>query len=444
VDYSFVLDYTGLMSKKAKNPLVFIIFGATGDLATRKIIPALVEIWKNERDNLLVMAFSRRPWTDEEYRDFLEPRLKEKKIPTKVIDGFLQRVIYVAGTFGDKNAYRHLHDRIIAHERGLAKKNGGLNILCHLAIEPAFYKTVARGLAEAELGQKIKIMIEKPFGSDYRSAKEIRYALEKYFPEENIYHVDHYLAKKGLRKVMETRLRDKKFENRLNGKYLTAVNLDLLEAVGIEGRPEFFENVGAIRDVGQNHMMEMLLAATMDLPLAPSSNSQSSNSNLAEETPTAREIAALRKNRQMILQSLKLVKSSVKQAQCRDYRHEAGVHKKSKTETAFAFDLNIDLPRWRGVRFAFRAGKYLHEQKGIEFVFKNGQRSLFPMEKTASGHADAYKTLIELAFAGDQSYFVGPDDIMAEWKIIDEVREQSSRRPLIIYKKGAKNPFVIQ
>ena len=268
--YVSFLVYTWRMPKTSKNPLVFIIFGATGDLATRKIIPAMVEIWRRERDNLLVMAFSRRPWTDDDYRAFLKPILEGKGIDAKSIEGFLRRVVYVAGKFDEPEAYRRLHEKIIDHEKTAA---GMLNILCHFAIEPEFYKLVAKGLAGAGpvknmFGRRVKIMIEKPFGSDYRSAKEIRDELEAYFPEKNIYHVDHYLAKNGLRKLIETRMADKKLEASLNGGQLESVGLYLMEDIGIEGRAEFFESVGAIRDVGQNHMMEMLLAATMNLPTA--------------------------------------------------------------------------------------------------------------------------------------------------------------------------------
>ena len=165
----------------------------------------------------------------------------------------------------------------------------------------------------------------------------------------------------------------------------------------------------------------------------------------------------MRKNRREILQAVKLIPSSFRQGQCRDYRHEIdeiGAHLKKpdvkkpiasgepQTETAFAFDVNVDLPRWRGVRFEFRSGKYLREQKGIEYRFKDGTKRLFSMEKTETGHADAYKILINKAFAEDQSYFVGILDIMAEWKIIDQVREQKSRTPLIIYEKGASGAEV--
>src|SRR5579872_146809 len=174
------------MSAPSKDPLVFIVFGATGDLATRKIIPALIEIWKREKENLLVVAFSRRPWTDEQYRDFLRPILKEKKIASATLDGFLDRVVYVSGTFDDRMAYLNLHERIISHEN-MILKNGGtknLNILCHFAIEPEFYKVVAHNLAGAGqtkniFGKRVKIMLEKPFGSDYKNARAIRDELEK-------------------------------------------------------------------------------------------------------------------------------------------------------------------------------------------------------------------------------------------------------------------------
>ncbi|MBX4198120.1 hypothetical protein KW782_02175 [Candidatus Parcubacteria bacterium] len=398
------------------SPITFVLFGATGDLAQKKIVPALLGLFKAGimPQGSRIIAFSRRPWTDDDYRHFIAPSLESvRDISEQDKKIFLSTLYYVQGTFDDKAAYERLKSTI-----------NNTQVLFHLAIQPEFYEIVFTQLGQlGVVKQDSKILIEKPFGSNIETALQLEKVLQNYFHEDQMYRIDHYLAKDGLWNIIETRKQDEALESRLNARFVQSVEVRLFEKIDIQGRGEFYETIGALRDVGQNHVLEMLAVSAMDLP----------------ET-----IISMPQARADALKNLKPGKLLMR-GQYEGYRHEQDVKPESQTETYFKIETEHHNKRWLGVPFIIEGGKALDEKKAeVVISFKNGNEKVFNIDdgkrlvpRSLSGVGDAYEILIEKALEGDKNYFVSIDEIIASWKFIDEVLKNVSTVPLTFYKKGS-------
>ncbi|HVU80251.1 MAG TPA: hypothetical protein VHD37_02705, partial [Candidatus Paceibacterota bacterium] len=274
----------------------YVLFGATGDLAQRKIMPALCAL--SAVHDLDVVAFSRRPWSDEEYRNFIAPSLKRCDPATSRT--FLERVRYAQGTFDDARAFAALKEKVSGEA------------VFHLAVQPEFYLPIIEHLGKA--GLQRKLLIEKPFGQGSESAQALEKAIEKYFPPDHIYRVDHYLGKEGLDAVLDARRHDADFENSLGKDRVAKVICRIEESLTVAGRGEFYDGVGALRDVGQNHLLQMLAAVIMELPAHEDGLPQARARALASLEPRAADAV---------------------RGQYRGYREEDGVAAGSQTETYF-------------------------------------------------------------------------------------------------------------
>ncbi|HVU80101.1 MAG TPA: hypothetical protein VHD37_01920 [Candidatus Paceibacterota bacterium] len=384
-------------------PAVYVLFGATGDLAQRKILPALCSLHEKGilSEDAAIIAFSRRPWMDADYRAFAEPALKG--FPPEAAGRLLSRIRYVQGTFDDSAGFVRLKELV-----------GEREAFYHLAIQPEFYTHVVEGLGKA--GLKGTLLIEKPFGHDLATAQALEKSIEEYFNLAQIERVDHYLGKEGLDAFLERRRGDAQFEASLANEEVASVTCRLLESLDVEGRGEFYDTVGALKDVGQNHMLEMLATVLMRLPQDH------------EAIPAARAQALAAVTPRMAVRG-----------QYEGYTQEHGVASSSQTETYFKLTASSAEARWQGTELVLEGGKALNEKKSvIELAYKDGRREAFDMERPRT--RDAYEAVIEAALSGDHSRFAGREEVLAAWRFTDQAAGVMRAAPLAAYAKGSAGP----
>lgn len=457
--------------KRALHPTIFVIFGITGDLASRKLLPALLTLYaKNLLPNRFsIIGFSRRYMSREEFREYIRARLNihPGQFREEVIKHFLDHMTYEQGLFDAKPAYDALAMRL----NGIDERWGQCsNKLFHLSVPPNLYEGILNSLSRSGLTKPCaddtgwtRILIEKPFGNDVKTAKKLDGLLADLFEEKQIFRIDHYLAKEALQNIVAFRFSNSIFEPLWNNRHIEKVHIKLFEQSGIEGRGAFFDPLGALRDVGQNHMLMML-------------------SLIAMNRPRSLEGEDVRHQRALALKDIRGIKPKnmseyVTKGQYDTYIHEKGVAASSKTETYFRIETYIDSVRWKGVPFYLESGKALAETKTeIDVYFKNEGDSdnqniltfrIQPDEsirikffvktpgyefKTESKtlrfkYGDVasfsempndYERLIHDAFNGDQTLFSSTEEIMASWKYITPIMENIAGVPLTKYPKGAK------
>ncbi len=390
----------------SKEPITLVLFGATGDLARRKIVPALLSFFARDAwgADARVVAFSRRPWSDNEYRAFIKPSLSS--FPPAVVEGFLEHVSYAQGTFDDAAAFAALKEKI-----------GSSDAVYHLAVQPEFHLSIVEQLGKAGLAGKI--LIEKPFGHDFASAQSLDLDIEKHFSPEHIFYIDHYLGKEGLEAVLKARREDGEFERSLAKERVARITCRIEEALDIQGRGEFYDATGALMDVGQSHALQMLAMALMDLPAQDRDVPGARAAALEALVPDA-SVAAVR-------------------GQYAGYLEEEEVAQDSQTETYFKIGAASRASRWQGVPLVLEAGKALSRKKTeIDIQYRDGTRRTFDIEVPRA--RDAYEALIEAAMAGDRSRFVCIEEILASWTFAEAVAERLKETPLRTYQKGSDGP----
>jgi glucose-6-phosphate 1-dehydrogenase len=394
--------------------LIFTLFGATGDLAQKKIMPALLALYTHGRlsEQFFIIAFSRRAWTDQEFRDYIRPYL-EKLSDEHTLSKFLRHVIYSEGQFTEKQAYETLATRIRDIEKEAALQKNSTHNLFYFAVRPEFYIPILSRLHDSGLVKDIssKILVEKPFGSDEISARDLESQFEQKISCEQLLHVDHYLAKEGLLKIIETRKENHELEKQLSHISVQKIHVRIWEKIGIEGRGELYETLGAIRDVGQNHVLQMLATLMMDI-------TQDENSSRTD-----------------VINSLSVVGEAIF-GQYDGYLEEKNVKSRSKTETFFRLTLKNSLERWKNVEIVIEAGKAMPVRVAdVTIVFKNGSKHVFDVQQSLSGR-DAYEILIEEAMLGNDDYFASFEEIIAAWKLLDPVISRLATDEVTQYPKG--------
>lgn len=369
-----------------QKPLAFVVFGATGDLSQRKIMPALCALLVGHKvpQGSIVVAYSRRAWSDVEYRAFIEPTLHRFSAEEK--EFFLQSVRYVQGTFDTKSFEK------------IKETTQGYSTMYHLAVQPDFYEKIINELgAHNAYG---KILIEKPFGHDLVSAKKLEKTLEKFFLPKDIFRVDHYLAKSGIPLIQHIQ------------KNILTLTCRILETIDISGRGEFYDATGALRDVGQNHLLEMLAVVLM-----------------------SKDEADISKARARALEQLCVVSGSGVRAQYEGYAQEERVSEGSQTETYFSIQIKSSDVSWQNTVITLEAGKALGEKKNeIEVRFVDGSAQLLSMD--IPGGMEAYEVLLEAAFRGEQNLFVSMPEVLAAWECAEHIEKELRQSPLRLYKKG--------
>ncbi|MGZ4806849.1 MAG: glucose-6-phosphate dehydrogenase [Ilumatobacteraceae bacterium] len=313
-----------------------VLFGATGDLAKRKLFPALYHLERHGTLNVPVIGVARSDWTDQAFcenaHDSIIAAIPDAK--AAVIDSLMARLDLIQGDYSDPKTWTTLHRTLDKHKSKVA--------VFYMAIPPTMFPEVAQALASAGLNERGRIVVEKPFGRDLASAIQLNATLHSVFPEERIFRIDHYLGKESVEDLLVFRFSNTLLEPVWNRNYVRSVQITMSETIGVEGRGSFYDGVGAIRDVMQNHLLQVTALAAMEPPVGPDA------SYLQDEK--AKVFAAMRS-----IDPTKLVRG-----QYVGYRDEPGVAPDSTIETFAAARLEIDSWRWAGVPWYVRCGKGLH------------------------------------------------------------------------------------
>ena len=457
-------------------PVTMVIFGVTGDLGQRKLLPALFDLYEKgflPKDFALI-GFSRRVLSDEDFRAFITQVLTQEKHAHKkeAIEAFVGHACYQQGTFEDAGAYENLSAAITRID---ASFGTCANKLFHLAVPPVYYETILTRLAHSGLTKSCspkegwtRVLVEKPFGSDQATAQNLDELLGKLFDEEQIFRIDHYLAKEALQDILSFRFSNALFEPIWNNKYIEKVCIKLHETQGVEGRGAFYDEVGALRDVGQNHVLQMLALVAM-------------------ENPGKLEAGQIRVERAKIFRSLRVFDGRIMKGQYRGYKEEQKVSPSSKTETYFLVTATVKNRRWRGVPFFLESGKKLKETKteiavyfktspclcpigpheahqnivtfriqpdeGISVQFWAKQPGFafhlepkvlsFHYKDSFSQHTfpDPYERVLFDCIRGDQTLFTSTEEIRASWAFISPIIEAWQAAPLHEYDPGTDGPI---
>ena len=468
--------------KKIEQPTSIVLLGATGDLAQKKLLSSLMDLYERSvlPDRFHVIGFSKDTLTSEEYRVFARTCIetKGKTYAPETLEEFLQTIEYVQGMFDDRDAFGRIRSALEAYDDSIGMCTSKL---FYLAVPPVFYDTIFEQIAHTKLDQPCvvgegwtRILVEKPFGSDLDHAHYLEDKLSVLFREEQIYRIDHYLAKDALQNIIAFRFSNGIFEDNWNRDYVEAVYIRVCENIDVRTRGSFFDGVGALRDVGQNHMLQMLALIAMENPEkldAPSIRSARAKVLRALRTPTREDIG-----------------TSIVKGQYETYRATPHVAPESKTETYFAFKTFVDTPLWRDVPFYLEHGKAMEESRTeITVRFRSskncvcGERSphehpnfvrftISPQQKITvrfwvrkpgvkyelepndlsfdrhttlppgSTLAEAYEEVLFDGICGDQTLFVSNEEQEAAWTFVTGILKLWRDEEPIRYAEGSNGP----
>jgi glucose-6-phosphate 1-dehydrogenase len=310
----------------------FVFFGATGDLAFKQIFPALQGLIRNEGFNLPIIGVAKAGWTLDQLKDRAKDSLEHHGgIDQASFEKLLSLLRYVDGDYSDPNTFTQLRQ-----ELGDAKRP-----LHYLAIPPSLFGVVAENLAKTGSANNARVVVEKPFGRDLESARELGHTLHQFFPEENIFRIDHYLGKEPVQNILYTRFANPMFEPIWNREHVRCIQITMSESFGVQDRGKFYDEVGALLDVVQNHMLQVV-------------------ANLTIDPPTGEDYDGVRDRKSELMRAIRPLKvTDVVRGQYDGYRKVPGVAPGSPVETFVAVRLEIDSWRWAGVPIYIRAGKML-------------------------------------------------------------------------------------
>lgn len=450
-------------TETASVPTIFVVFGATGDLMEKKLIPALFRLHIQGRLPKLfeVLAISRREMDSQAFSDYVAgviQKTPEMSSHESELSAFTQFFHYMSGDFNDTQLYVSLSEKLGSEDK---KWKACSNKIYYLAVPPINYQTIITNLSEKGLNTPCsdgigytRIILEKPFGHDRESARALLQLLSQHFSENQIYRLDHYLGKRMLGNLMAFRFSNTFFDGAWSNKYIERVEIKLLETIDAHERGAFYDSLGALRDVGQNHLLEFLAAVSMDNPgMLTADAVRNSRASILE--------------RLIVPDSEEILKSVVR-GQYEGYRETSGVAPASMKETYFKLVAYLDHPLWKGVPFVLEAGKSLKEtKKEVVITFKKSVTSLslkapdmdarnkmlFKLEPTESiqldllakhdgyemtvedkrfllnerdantrmQYTEEYEKLLLDAFSGDQTFFVSPEEVDAQWRFTDPI-----------------------
>jgi len=487
-------------NRKADEPCTIVIFGASGDLTARKLIPALYHLYVDGQmpESFRVVGFARREKTDEswcnEMRESLEKYSRTKNVDEEKWSSFAANLSYHRGDLTEAEAYTRLGDRLQGYESEELKRN----LVFYLAISPSLFGEVVDQLHATQLLQRWeegdeywqRVVVEKPFGHDLQSAKVLNNHLLRHARERQIFRIDHYLGKETVQNIMMFRFSNAIFEQLWNREAIEHVQITVGETVGVGSRGGYFEESGTIRDMVQNHLLQILSLVAMEPP--PS---------LAAEDVRGEKVKALKSIRAMTPENVakQVVRGQYFAGTVNDesrvgYRQEEKVAPESNVETYMALKLFIDNWRWSGVPFYLRTGKNLplrasevriqfrptpnvlfaakgdldlmpnaitlrlQPDEGISLRF-NGKvpgnsitsrpvRMHFGYDSEFGAYTpEAYERLLLEAMAGDSTLFIRRDEVETAWQIVDDIRAAWGDEPLTnreFYAAGSWGPMAAE
>ncbi len=388
----------GSVTLQAAEPCAIVVFGATGDLTHRKLVPALFQLATGKllHPRTAVVGFARREMAADAFREGLRAAALAKGASPGDWSRFADRVHYHAGTFEDPKSFDALATLLarVERERGLPG-----NRLFYLATPPESYEPILENLGRSRIvhppakeGPWSRIIVEKPFGRDLATARALNARVHAVFDESQVYRIDHYLGKESVQNILVFRLGNGIFEPLWNNRYVDHVQITVAEAVGVEGRASYYDRAGVSRDILQNHMMQLLTLTAMEPPARfdPDSVRDEKVKVLRALRPLSSIEVATRTVRGQY------APGAVAGAPVRGYREEARVDGRSETETYLAAKLEIDNWRWSGVPFYLRSGKRLPKRATeVEIVFRHPPYALFRDAGVGSLEANVLRLRIQ-------------------------------------------------
>ena len=445
------------MSESRSDALV--LFGATGDLAYQQIFPALFALARRGRLDMPVIGVARQTMTEDELRARAKKSLVDHELYNEgqaeddaTFQTLATRMHYVVGDYQDPATFTALRKAL----------GDAAAPLFYLAIPPNLFGPVATGLAQSGCARGARIIVEKPFGRDLASARELNATLHRSFQESSIFRIDHYLGKEPVLNLLYFRFANSFLEALWNRNHVESISITMSEAFGVRTRGRFYEEVGAVRDVFQNHLLQVLTMLAMDAPASD-------------------EAAAIEAAKVALLGAITPLRpDDIVRGQYRGYRSESGVAPDSRVETYVAARLAIPNSRWRGVRFTIRAGKCLAEtMTDVRVRFRRPATELFDAEieghpneirfqlspdvsiglqtrvkkpgeamvgedvllmdhRTTVDQMPPYERLLGDAMRGDRTLFGSEAGVEAAWRIVDAIL--TADQPLVEYEPGSRGP----
>lgn len=464
-----------------------VIFGVTGDLTSRKLIPAICELYSTGRipNHLHIIGFARRDWTEDHMKEVFTESIREnseKEIAPESLEKIFSKLKYIQSSFDQSDGYELLKQYLM--------DEGIKNVLFYLATPPESYETIIELIGQHELGHLTagwtRIVIEKPYGRDLGTARDLEKLVHTVFDEKQIYRIDHYLGKETVQNILVLRFANGIFEPLWNRQYVDHIQITVAETVGVGTRAGYYENSGVIRDMFQNHLLQLLALTAMEAPVS-----------FTADCVRDEKVKVLRALKPYDVQGVlentfraQYTSGYIDGKKVVGYKDEEGVARNSITETFLAARFFIDNWRWSGVPFYLRSGKRLPKRmteiaiqfkqiplslfnwhnmagdapnvlvfklqpdEGVTLTFgakKPGQiNEIAPVEMNFDYEEsfdikipEAYVRLIQDAFYGDATLFTRSDEVISQWSFINRILDgwkEDPRKYLPVYEAGTWGP----